>query len=64
MIDVRQINDQYRVGREKAGGKVYVITTTDAHVASFSGLTKTVEWYQSIDPEDKDVIEAYLKENY
>src|SRR4051812_16403729 len=64
MIDIRQINDQYRVGREKTGGKVYVIATTDAHVAAFSGLTKTLEWYQTIDPEEKAVIEAYLKNNY
>jgi hypothetical protein len=64
MIDIRQINDQYRVGREKAGGKVYVIATTDAHVASFSSLTKTLEWYQSVGPEEKAVIETYLKDNY
>jgi hypothetical protein len=65
MIDVRRINDQYRVGREKAGGKVYVVATTDdALVASFSGLTKTLEWYRSVGPEEKAVIEAYLKNNY
>jgi len=64
MIDVRQINDQYRVGSEKVGGKLYVIAQTDAHIAAFSGLTKTLEWYQSVSPEDRAVIEAYLKNNY
>jgi hypothetical protein len=64
MIDIRQINEQYRAGREKPGGKVYVISTTDEHVASFSGLTKTVEWYQTVAPEQKAVIETYLKDNY
>ena len=64
MIDIRQINDQYSVGREKIGGKLYVFATTGAHVASFSSLTKTLEWYQSVGPEEKAVIEDYLKNNY
>ena len=63
MIEIRQINDPYSIGREKVGGKLYVIATTGAHVASFSGLTKTLEWYQSVGPEEKAVIEAYQKDN-
>ena len=64
MIDIRQINDQYHVGREKAGGKVYVMSPNEGQIASYSGLTETVEWYQAVSPEDTILIEAYLKKNY
>ena len=63
MIDIRQINDQYHVGRDKSGGKVYVMIPNGAKIASYSGLTETVEWYQDMSPEDKTLIEAYLKKN-
>jgi hypothetical protein len=64
MIDIRQVNEQYSVGREKPGGKLYVIAKSGAHVGSFSNLTKTMEWYQSVEPDDKTVIESYLRSNY
>ena len=64
MIDIRQINETYHVGREKPGGKVYVMNATDTQLASYSSLTKTLEWYQNIGPEEKAVVEAYLKGNY
>ena len=65
MIDVAQINDHYHVGREKAGGKVYVMGPTDQQkFASYSTLTETLEWYQRVSAEDMALIEAYLKHNY
>jgi hypothetical protein len=64
MIDVRPINDKYSAGREKPNGKVYVIGPNDAHVASYSGFTRTLEWYQAVEPDEKLLIEGYLKENY
>jgi hypothetical protein len=64
MIDVVRINDKYHVGREKPGGKVYVMGSNEAQLASYSGLTETLEWYQPVSPEDKKTVEAYLKENY
>ena len=64
MIDVRQINETYHVGREKPGGKVYVMNTADTQLASYSGLTRTLEWFQKIGPDEKAIIEAYLKDNY
>ena len=63
MIDIRQIDSEYSIGREKPGGKLYVMAASGALVASFSGLTKTLEWYQPVTPAEKDVIEAYLKDN-
>jgi hypothetical protein len=64
MIDIQQITEQYSIGREKSGGKLYVIATTGARVASFSGLTRTLEWYQSVEPDEKIAIEAYVKNNH
>ena len=64
MIDVARINDKYHVGREKPGGKVYVMTSNDAQIASYSSLTETLEWYQTVSPEEKEIVETYLKENY
>ena len=63
MIDIRRINDTYHVGKEKPGGKVYVMAENDAHVASYSSLTETLEWYRSVTQDDKTVIETYLKDN-
>ena len=63
MIDVAAINDKYHVGREKPGGKVYVIGPNDAQVASYSWFTKTLEWYQIVEPEEKTLIESYVKEH-
>ena len=64
MIDNAQINDDFHVGREKPGGKVYVMGPNEAKIASYSGLTETLEWYQSVSPEELTLIEAYLKQNY
>jgi hypothetical protein len=64
MIDIAAINDKYHVGREKPGGKVYVMAENEAHIASYSGLTETLEWYRPVDPEEKKLIEAYLREHY
>lgn len=64
MIDVAQINEKYRVGREKPGGKIYVIAVNDARLASYSSFTETLEWYQTVSAEDMALIEAYLKQNY
>ena len=64
MIDIAQINDKYHVGREKPGGKVYVMSSNDAQIASYSALTETLEWYQTVSTADETVIEAYLKEHY
>jgi len=64
MIDTKQINDRYHVGREKPGGKVYVTVLNNAHIASYSGLTRTLEWYQAVSPEDQIIIETYLRHNY
>ena len=64
MIDVRQIDDKYHVGREKPGGKVYIKGPNESTIAAYSGLTKTMEWYQTITPEEKTLIEAYVRENY
>ncbi len=64
MIDINQINDKYHVGREKPGGKVYVMSSNDSHIASYSGITETLEWYRTVSPEEKTLIEAYLKANY
>ena len=63
MIDIRQIDNEYSIGREKPGGKLYVVAASGARVASFSGLTRTLEWYQTVAPDEKSVIEAYLKDN-
>jgi hypothetical protein len=65
MIEVAQINERYHVGREKPGGKVYVMGATDEQkIASYSALTETLEWYQTISAEDVSFIEAYLKQKY
>ncbi len=64
MIDIAQINDKYHVGREKPSGKVYVMSSNDAQIASYSALTETLEWYQIVSPEEKALIQTYLKENY
>ena len=64
MIDIAQISDKYHVGREKPGGKVYVMGPNDGQIASYSALTETLEWYQSVSAEEKILIEAYLKEHY
>jgi hypothetical protein len=64
MIDSRDINETYHVGREKPGGKVYVSGRSEGHVASYSGITETLEWYQTVSPEDKRVIEEYLRKNF
>jgi hypothetical protein len=64
MIEVNQINDKYHVGREKSGGKVYVMGMNDAVIASYSGITETVEWQQHVGSEDETLITAYLKEHY
>jgi hypothetical protein len=64
MIEVREINSTYHAGREKPGGKVYVSGPTEGYVASYSGITETLEWYQNLSEEDKKLIEAYLKDNY
>ncbi len=63
MIDIAQISDKYHVGREKPGGKVYVMGSNDAQIASYSALTETLEWYQTVSAEDKTLIETFLKEN-
>jgi hypothetical protein len=63
MIDIRPINEKYQTGREKPGGKVYVIGPNDAQIASYSGFTRTLEWYQPVSEEEKTLIETYLKEN-
>jgi len=63
MIDTAQISDKYHVGREKPGGKVYVMGSNDAQIASYSALTETLEWYQTVSAEDKTLIETFLKEN-
>ena len=64
MIEVKQINDKYHVGREKPGGKVYVMTSTDGVIASYSGITETLEWQQAVSSEEKVLIRDYLKGNY
>ena len=65
MIEVAEINKSYHVGREKPGGKVYVMGATDAQVvAAYSTLTETLEWYQTVSAEDMSLVEAYLKHNY
>ena len=64
MIEVKEINSTYHAGREKPGGKVYVCGPGEGHVASYSGITETLEWYQSVSAEDKAMIEDYLKSNY
>ncbi len=64
MIEITRINDTYHVGREKPGGKVYVMTENDAQIASYSSLTETLEWYRPVEPDDKTVIETYLREHY
>jgi hypothetical protein len=64
MIDIRQVTDTYRVGREKPGGKVYVIDPHDASVAAYSGFTRTLEWYQTVSPEDAAMLQEYLDKNY
>jgi hypothetical protein len=64
MIDVKQMDDEYRVGRDKPGGKVYVMGLNDARIASYSGVTETLEWYATVSPEAATLIEKYLKENY
>ena len=64
MIDIAQISDKYHVGREKPGGKVYVMGSNDGQIASYSALTETLEWYQSVSAEEKTFIEAYLREHY
>jgi hypothetical protein len=64
MIEVKQINDKYHVGREKPGGKVYVMTSTDGVIASYSGITETLEWQQAVTPEDKTLIQDYLRAHY
>lgn len=64
MIDISQINDHYYVGREKPGGKVYVMGPNEAKIASYSGLTETLEWYQTVSPEETTLIEAYLRQKF
>lgn len=64
MIDLRQVTDTYRVGREKPGGKVYVLGPNDVHIASYSGLTRTLEWYVPVTPEDAALIAEYLEHNF
>lgn len=64
MIDVRQINEKYHTGREKPGGKVYVMGPNDGQIASYSGFTRTLEWYQTVAPEEAALIEQYLKDNF
>ncbi|MDZ4797678.1 MAG: hypothetical protein SGI92_05910 [Bryobacteraceae bacterium] len=64
MIDIKQVTDAYRVGREKPGGKVYVMDPHDANVAAYSGFTRTLEWYQAVSPEDAAMLKAYLDANY
>jgi len=64
MIDIAQISDKYHVGREKPGGKVYVMGPNDGKIASYSALTETLEWYQTVSAEEKALIEAYLREHY
>ena len=65
MIQVAEINKTYHVGREKPGGKVYVMGASDAQVlAAYSALTETLEWYQTVSAEDMSLNEAYLKRNY
>lgn len=65
MLEVAQINDRFHVGREKPGGKVYVMgASDDQKIASYSTLTETLEWYQKVSAEDMSLIDAYLKQNY
>lgn len=64
MIDVREVTDVYRVGREKPGGKVYVIGPDDVSIASYSGFTHTLEWYVPVPPDDAAMLKAYLEQNY
>jgi hypothetical protein len=64
MIEVKEINSTYHVGREKPGGKVYVSGPTEGYIASYSGITETLEWYQTVSAEDQVLIEEYLKKNY
>jgi hypothetical protein len=65
MIEVAEINEKYHVGREKPGGKVYVMGASDEQkIASYSTLTETLEWYQHVSTEDVELIEAYLKSKY
>jgi hypothetical protein len=64
MIEIKEINSTYHVGREKPGGKVYVSGPSEGHVASYSGITETLEWYQAVSEEDKALIQEYLKKNY
>jgi hypothetical protein len=64
MIDVKEINSSYHVGREKPGGKVYVSGPTEGYVASYSGITETLEWYQTLSEDDRKLIETYLRNNY
>ena len=45
MIDIRQVTDKYRVGREKPGGKVYVIGANNENVAAYSSFTSLVTAY-------------------
>jgi hypothetical protein len=64
MIEVKEINSRYHAGREKPGGKIYVTGPTDGHIASYSGITETLEWYQDVGVEDKELIQNYLRKNY
>jgi hypothetical protein len=64
MIDVKQINDHYHVGRDKPGGKVYVMGSNEARIAAYSAITETLEWYATVGPEEAALIEAYLRANY
>jgi hypothetical protein len=64
MIDISQINDHYYVGRERPSGKVYVMGPNEAKIASYSGLTETLEWYQTVSPEETTLIEAYLRQKF
>lgn len=64
MTEIAQINEKYRIGREKPGGKVYVMGSNDAQIASYSGLTETLEWYCPVSAEETSLIENYLRTNY
>jgi hypothetical protein len=64
MIDVVAINDKYHVGREKPGGKIYVMGSNEAQVASYSAITETLEWYCAVSPEETTIIEGYLRAHY